>query len=74
MKDSQGREISIARLGMLEDDEIQQLKDDSWDDFCWKSGNQYDRIVHEFCVIEEDKRIRQREKEKIEQEKLRIRF
>lgn len=74
MKDSQGREISISRLDMLTDDEIQQLKDDSWDDFCWKSGNQYARMVHEFCVIEQDKRIRQQEKEKVEQEKLRIRY
>jgi len=74
MKDSQGREISISRLDMLTDEEIDQLKGDSWDDYCWKSGNQYARMVHEFCVIEQDKRIRQREKEKIEQAKLRIRL
>ena len=74
MKDSQDREISISRLDMLTDGEIDQLKGDSWDDYCWKSGNQYARMVHEFCVIEQDKRIRQREKEKIEQEKLRIRL
>ena len=30
MKDSQGREISISRLDMLTDDEVVQLKDDSW--------------------------------------------
>lgn len=65
MKDSKGREISISRLDMLEDDEIQQLKDDSWDDFCWKSGNQYARMVHEFCVIEQDKRIRAEEARRV---------
>ena len=74
MKDSKGREISLTRLDMLTDEEIDQLKGDSWDDYCWKSGNQYARMVHEFCVIEQDKRIRQQEKEKIEQEKLRIRL
>ena len=70
MKDSQGREISIARLDMLTDDEVQQLKDDSWDDFCWQSGNQYARMVHEFCVIEQDKRIRATEAQQVKVAKL----
>ena len=70
MKDSQGREISISRLDMLTDDEVAQLKDDSWDDYCWKSGNQYARMVHEFCVIEQDKRIRQAEADRIECERI----
>jgi len=67
MKDSEGREISLSRLDMLTDGEIDQLKGDSWDDYCWKSGNQYARMVHEFCVIEQDRRIRKEEERKQEE-------
>jgi hypothetical protein len=58
MKDSKGNEIGLKRLDMLTDDDLEKLKGDVFDDWNWKTGSPFARMVYDFCVIEEDHRIR----------------
>ena len=40
------------QLHTMGDEELEQLRVDSLDDFTWKSGSQYARILSELCEAE----------------------
>ena len=64
MKDSKGNEIGLKRLDMLTDEDLETLKGDAFDDWNWKTGSPFARLVYDFCVIEENNRIRKNEQAK----------